>query len=109
MMQNVYKDKIVDVKKAQQAIVNTIKTMADLAYPENGGRESMSSRKNFTAIMFNGRLFSDAIEYDLAHRAAGGNEGKLHGKLNFLFTCMKNYGNIDISTFIHDPGKEMAA
>ena len=114
MLKTTFKDKVVDVEKAQKAIADTIKTMVEKSFnPKNGEKVSQSTKTNLGKIMFGGRLFTDQIDYDIGHRAARGAESRLINSFNFLLTCVEHYNKTYRSEFIHEPGqkdkKEVAA
>ena len=111
MLKFAFKDKIVDVAKAQKAIADTIKAMVERGLnPKAGDNGARACKQNLERIMFGGRLFTDQIEYDMGHRAGGNAEIALNRNFSGLLKCIEHYGKIDRATFIRDPGqKEVAA
>ena len=110
MLKMAFPNKVVDVKKAQEAIETTLRAMIERVRKNDPGDKGVAACKNNLAkFMFNGRLFTDMIAYDIAHRAAGRAEIDLHGKLNGLLKCIEHYGKIDRATFIRDAGQEVQA
>ena len=106
MLKFAFKDKVVDIPKAQKAIVDTIKALVAKGYPSNPGVQASTSCKNaLQKIMFGGRLFTDQMEYDMGHRAGGNAEINLMGNFKYLLSCVAKVGGIDQSTFIRDPGQ----
>lgn len=96
-------DKNIDVDAAKAAIKQTITKMVDNVFsPQEGAnpRSIQSCKTNLNSIMFNGRLFSDMLPYDISHRPAGNNEIQMNKKFNNLMKCIEHYGKIDPSTFI---------
>jgi hypothetical protein len=72
MLKFAFKDKIVDVAKAQKAIADTIKSMVERGLnPKAGDNGARACKQNLERIMYGGRLFTDQIEYDMGHRAGG--------------------------------------
>ena len=110
MLKTAFPNKVVDVKKAQEAIETTLRAMIERVRRNDPNDKGVAACKNNLAkFMFNGRLFTDMIAYDIAHRAAGRAEIDLHSKLNGLLKCIEHYGKIDRSTFIRDAGQEVKA
>ena len=111
MLKFAFKDKIVDVAKAQKAIADTIKSMVERGLnPKAGDNGARACRQNLERIMYGGRLFTDQIEYDMGHRAGGNAEIALNKSFGVLLKCIEHYGKIDRATFIRDPGQpEVAA
>ena len=111
MLKFAFKDKIVDVAKAQKAIADTIKSMVERGLnPKAGDNGARACRQNLERIMYGGRLFIDQIEYDMGHRAGGNAEIALNKSFGVLLKCIEHYGKIDRATFIRDPGQpEVAA
>ena len=110
MMKLVYRDKTVDVKKAQQLIATTLRTMIDRIQPPNdpNSKSVRSCRERLNRLMTNGRLFTDKVVYDVSHRPAGLDEINLHDDMKFLLSCIKHYANTESKEFIHDKAKEVA-
>ena len=106
MLKTAFKDKIVDVTKAKEAIVKTIQTLVTNAFPSNPGAHASTSCKSaLQKLMFGGRLFTDQMEYDMGHRAAGNAEINLMKSFNYLLSCVTKLAKIDPSTFMRDPGQ----
>ena len=106
MLKFAFKDKIVDVAKAQKAIADTIKSMVERGLnPKAGDNGARACRQNLERIMYGGRLFTDQIEYDMGHRAGGNAEIALNKSFGVLLKCIEHYGKIDRATFIRDPGQ----
>ena len=103
MLKMSFPDMVVDTKKAQEAIEKTLRIMID--------RESQSTscKANLLKLMYNGRVFTDRLDYDIAHRAAGKAEIDLKSKLNHLLKCVEHYGGVAPATFFHKPGEEVQA
>ncbi len=110
MMKLVYRNKTVDVKKAQQLIATTLRTMIDRIQPPNdpNSKSVRSCRERLNRLMTNGRLFTDKVIYDVSHRPAGLDEINLHDDMKFLLNCIKHYANTESKEFIHDKAKEVA-
>ena len=107
MLKFAFKDKIVDVAKAQKAIADTIKSMVERGLnPKAGDNGARACRQNLERIMYGGRLFTDQIEYDMGHRAGGNAEIALNKSFGVLLKCIEHYGKIDRATFIRDPGQQ---
>ena len=110
MLKFAFKDKIVDVAKAQKAITDTIKSMVERGLnPKAGDNGARACRQNLERIMYGGRLFTDQIEYDMGHRAGGNAEIALNKSFGVLLKCIEHYGKIDRATFIRDPGQQEVA
>ena len=63
MLKFAFKDKVVDVAKAQKAIADTIKTLVKNAFPSNPStRASKSCKDALQRLMFGGRLFTLLVE-----------------------------------------------
>lgn len=106
MLKFAFKDKIVDVAKAQKAIADTIKAMVERGLnPKAGDNGARACKQNLERIMYGGRLFTDQIEYDMGHRAGGNAEIALNKSFGVLLKCIEHYGKIDRATFIRDPGQ----
>lgn len=99
-------DKIVDVKKAQEAIAATLRTMIERVYSEqaSGGAKRSSCKNNLDKLMVNGRLFTDELRYDISHRAPGRDEIDLKDNMKILLGCIKHYGKIESATFMRKNG-----
>lgn len=111
MMKLVYRDKTVDVQKAQQAIATTLRTMNERIQStgDSNNKSDKACRDNFNRIVTNGRLFTDKVVYDVSHRPAGSDEVNLHKDMDYLLACIKHYGKVDPKKeFIHDKAKEVA-
>lgn len=110
MMKLVYRNKTVDVKKAQQLIATTLRTMIDrLQSPNNLSENSVRANKDrLNRLMTHGRLFTDKVVYDVSHRPAGSDEVSLHKDMEFLLSCIKHYTGTERNEFIHDKAKEVA-
>lgn len=110
MLKFAFKDKIVDVAKAKEAIVKTIKAMVDRGLnPKAGDNGARACKQNLERIMYGGRLFTDQIEYDMGHRAGGNAEIALNRNFSALLKCIEHYGKIDRATFIREPGQQEVA
>lgn len=110
MMKLVYRDKTVDVQKAQQAIATTLRTMNERIQStgDSNNKSDKACRDNFNRMVTNGRLFTDKVVYDVSHRPAGSDEVNLHKDMDYLLACIKHYGKIDPKVFILDKAKEVA-
>ena len=110
MMKLVYRNKTVDVKKAQQLIATTLRTMIDRIQPPNdpNNKSVRSCKENLNRLMTNGRLFTDKVVYDVSHRPAGLDEINLHDDMKFLLNCIRHYAKTESKEFIHDKAKEVA-
>jgi hypothetical protein len=111
MLKFVYqgKNKVVDVKEAQKAIATTLRTMIERVKADPNSQKNISCKSNLFKVMFNGRLFTDELTYDMSHRAAGGKEMKLHDNMSRLLKLIGHYGKIDTKTFIHNNEQEVQA
>ena len=107
MLKLAYPDKIVDVKKAQEAIAATLRVMIGRAYPEQAvdGTKRSSCKTNLDKLMVNGRLFTDELRYDISHRAPGRDEIDLKDNMKILLGCIEHYGKIDRATFMRKSGE----
>ena len=107
MMKLVYRDKTVDVQKAQQAIATTLRTMNERIQStgDSNNKSDKACRDNFNRMVTNGRLFTDKVVYDVSHRPAGSDEVNLHKDMDYLLACIKHYGKIDPKVFILDKAK----
>ena len=110
MMKLVYRDKTVDVQKAQQAIATMLRTMNERIQStgDSNNKSDKACRDNFNRMVTNGRLFTDKVVYDVSHRPAGPDEIALHKDLDYLLACIKHYGKINPKVFILDKAKEVA-
>ena len=96
MMRNAYPDNRVLVVYAQQHIAKALRGIARYAF--HGKAEDMNTKaaKQFLdKLAVNGTLFTDGINYDLAHRAAGRNEVKLHVALDYLHMYIKRFSGAE--------------
>ena len=111
MLKFVYqgKNKVVDVKEAQKAIATTLRTMIERVKADPNSQKNISCKSNLFKVMFNGRLFTDELTYDMSHRAAGGKEMKLHDNMSMLLKLIGHYGKIDTKTFIRSNAQEVQA
>ena len=109
MLKMAYPDKVVDVKEAQKAIATTLRTMIERVKADPNSQKNISCKSNLFKVMFNGRLFTDELTYDMSHRAAGGKEMKLHDNMSMLLKLIGHYGKIDTKTFIHNNEQEVQA
>lgn len=104
MLKTSYPDMVVDTKKAQAAIETTLRKMIELA-----DQNQRNAGTHLKKLMYNGRFFTDRLDYDIAHRAAGKAEIDLLANLRLVLQCVKHYGGIDPATFFHKPGEEVQA
>ena len=104
MLKLSYPDMVVDTKKAQAAIETTLRKMIELA-----DQNLRNAGTHLKKLMYNGRFFTDRLDYDIAHRAAGKAEIDLLANLRLVLQCVKHYGGIDPATFFHKPGEEVQA
>lgn len=109
MLKMAYPGKVVDVKEAQKAIATTLRTMIERVKADPNSQKNISCKSNLFKVMFNGRLFTDELTYDMSHRAAGGKEIKLHDNMSRLLKLIEHYGKIDTKTFIHNSEQEVQA
>ena len=109
MLKMAYPGKVVDVKEAQKAIATTLRTMIERVKADPNSQKNISCKSNLFKVMFNGRLFTDELTYDMSHRAAGGKEMKLHDNMSRLLKLIGHYGKIDTKTFIHNNEQEVQA
>ncbi len=109
MLKKAYPGKVVDVKEAQKAIATTLRTMIERVKADPNSQKNISCKSNLFKVMFNGRLFTDELTYDMSHRAAGGKEMKLHDNMSMLLKLIGHYGKIDTKTFIHNNEQEVQA
>ena len=103
------KNKIVDVKEAQKAIAATLRIMIERVQADPNSQKNIACKQNLGKIMFNGRLFTDELTYDMSHRAAGATEQQLHNRLNTLLKCVEHYGKINPNTFVRNAAEGGAA
>ena len=98
MLKMAYPDWNVKVAKAKDAIATTIERLVKAAYPDKikpeNQRDVNMARKYLKHIQFNGTLFTERLEYDIGHRAAGGYEVNLHTQLKALLSLVKRFANV---------------
>ena len=98
MLKMAYPDWNVKVAKAKDAIAITIERLVKAAYPDKikpeNQRDVNTARKYLKYIQFNGTLFTERLEYDIGHRAAGGYEVNLHTQLKALLSLVKRFANV---------------
>ena len=98
MLKMAYPDWNVKVAKAKDAIATTIERLVKAAYPDKIKPENQrnvdTARKYLKYIQFNGTLFTERLEYDIGHRAAGGYEVNLHTQLKALLSLVKRFANV---------------
>ena len=110
MLKMSYKDRTVDVKKAQEAIETTLRNMIERVQRNDPADQGVPSCKKYLGqLMYNGRLFTDMHSLDIAHRPAGKVEIALNQNFKTLLACVKHYGKIDPNTFLLKPGQEVKA
>ena len=110
MIKMSYKDRTVDVRKAQEAIETTLRNMIERVQRNDPEDQGVPSCKKYLGqLMYNGRLFTDMHSLDIAHRPAGKVEIALNQNLKTLLACVKHYGQIDPNTFLLKPGQEVKA
>ena len=110
MLKMSYKDRTVDVRKAQEAIETTLRNMIERVQRNDPADQGVPSCKKYLGqLMYNGRLFTDMHSLDIAHRPAGKVEIALNQNLKTLLACVKHYGQIDPNTFLLKPGQEVKA
>ena len=104
MLKMAYPDWNVKVAKAKDAIATTIERLVKAAYPDKikpeNQRDVNMARKYLKHIQFNGTLFTERLEYDIGHRAAGGYEVNLHTQLNALFSLVKKFTNVTAKEYM---------
>ena len=83
--------------------------MIERVKADPNSQKNISCKSNLFKVMFNGRLFTDELTYDMSHRAAGGKEMKLHDNMSMLLKLIGHYGKIDTKTFIHNNEQEVQA
>ena len=110
MIKMSYKDRTVDVRKAQEAIETTLRNMIERVQRNDPADQGVPSCKKYLGqLMYNGRLFTDMHSLDIAHRPAGKVEIALNQNFKTLLACVKHYGKIDPNTFLLKPGQEVKA
>ena len=110
MLKMSYKDRTVDVRKAQEAIETTLRNMIERVQRNDPEDQGVPSCKKYLGqLMYNGRLFTDMHSLDIAHRPAGKVEIALNQNFKTLLACVKHYGKIDPNTFLLKPGQEVKA
>ena len=110
MLKMSYKDRTVDVRKAQEAIETTLRNMIERVQKNDPADQGVPSCKKYLGqLMYNGRLFTDMHSLDIAHRPAGKVEIALNQNFKTLLACVKHYGQIDPNTFLLKPGQEVKA
>jgi hypothetical protein len=95
------------VSKMWRGEHDTFRILKEKADPNS--QKNISCKSNLFKVMFNGRLFTDELTYDMSHRAAGGKEMKLHDNMSMLLKLIGHYGKIDTKTFIHNNEQEVQA
>ena len=104
MLKMAYPDWNVKVAKAKDAIATTIERLVKAAYPDKikpeNQRDVNMARKYLKHIQFNGTFFTERLEYDIGHRAAGGYEVNLHKQLNALLTLVKKFTNVTAKEYM---------
>ena len=110
MLKMSYKDRTVDVRKAQEAIETTLRNMIERVQRNDPADQGVPSCKKYLGqLMYNGRLFTDMHSLDIAHRPAGKVEIALNQNFKTLLACVTHYGKIDPNTFLLKPGQEVKA
>jgi hypothetical protein len=109
MLKMAYPEKVVDVKEAQKAIATTLRTMIERVKADPSNAKNQGCKTYLFNLMYNGRLFTDELTYDMSHRAAGGKEIKLHEKMRTLLKCVEHYGKIARGTFFRNGEQEVQA
>ena len=98
MLRVAYPDCKVNVAKAKDAIATTIERLVKAAYPDKINPEDQqkvnTARRYLKHIHFNGTLFTERLEYDIGHRAAGKHEINLHDQLKALRSLVKKFANV---------------
>ena len=98
MLKMAYPDWNVKVAKAKDAIAITIERLVKAAYPDKIKPEDQqkvnTARRYLKHIQFNGTLFTERLEYDIGHRAAGKHEINLHDQLKALRSLVKKFANV---------------
>ena len=104
MLKMAYPDWNVKVAKAKDAIATTIERLVKAAYPNEIKPEDQqkvnTARRYLKHIQFNGTLFTERLEYDIGHRAAGKNEINLHDQLRALLSLVKRIANVPSNAYI---------
>ena len=104
MLKMAYPDWNVKVAKAKDAIATTIERLVKAAYPDKikpeNQRDVNMARKYLKHIQFNGTLFTERLEYDIGHRAAGGYEVNLHTQMNALLSLVKKFTNVTAKEYM---------
>lgn len=104
MLRVAYPDCKVNVAKAKDATATTIERLVKAAYPDKIKPEDQqkvnTARKYLKYIQFNGTLFTERLEYDIGHRAAGKNEINLHDQLKALLSLVKKFANVTSKEYI---------
>ena len=104
MLRVAYPDCKVNVTKAKDAIATTIERLVKAAYPDKIKPEDQqkvnTARKYLKYIQFNGTLFTERLEYDIGHRAAGKHEINLHDQLKALLSLVKKFANVTSKEYI---------
>ena len=104
MLKMAYPDWNVKVAKAKDAIATTIERLVKAAYPDKikpeNQRDVNMARKYLKHIQFNGTFFTERLEYDIGHRAAGGYEVNLHTQMNALLSLVKKFTNVTAKEYM---------
>ena len=104
MLRVAYPSWKVNVAKAKDAISTTIERLVKAAYPDEIKPEDQqkvnTARRYLKHIQFNGTLFTERLEYDIGHRAAGKNEINLHDQLRALLSLVKRIANVPSNAYI---------
>ena len=104
MLRVAYPDYKVNVAKAKDAIATTIERLVKAAYPDKINPEDQqkvnTARRYLKHIHFNGTLFTERLEYDIGHRAAGKNEINLHNQLRALRSLVKQFANVTSNEYM---------
>ena len=108
MMRNAYPDHHVFVGKAQTFIAKALRNIVKKAFHGPEDDSITKEAKEFVdKLAVNGNLFTDNIRYDLAHRAAGRDEVKLHDALRYIHRYVRRFAGAEASWYMKPKGKKM--
>ena len=104
-----YADQHSDISRLANLVARRVENLKARVKADPNSQKNISCKSNLFKVMFNGRLFTDELTYDMSHRAAGGKEMKLHDNMSMLLKLIGHYGKIDTKTFIHNNEQEVQA
>ena len=80
-------------------LIQDLASKTDKITPEDQQKVN-TARRYLKHIHFNGTLFTERLEYDIGHRAAGKNEINLHNQLRALRSLVKQFANVTSNEYM---------